>query len=95
MSHPYDVVGMILAVIDRMEESDQMILKSAAVCGIIFDMLMLEAMLPHKFVRNLRHCIKRLVHKNILTCHRNFSVNSFTGQRFNAAAHICHCKVML
>ena len=102
---PDSIKGMIQARIDRMEEMDQMIVKTAAVLGLSFPKKMLRSLLDKKLQRQkLNEALARLAENGIFDCaapgQDNASTHLLPSREIERKTHnsdkknfkyICHC----
>ncbi|CAH1791954.1 unnamed protein product [Owenia fusiformis] len=60
--------GMMMARMDRMEPSDQMLIKCASIIGAKFSRKMVEVIMPNQIPEKIKASIKRLMESGILEC---------------------------
>ncbi|XP_033119981.1 adenylate cyclase type 10-like [Anneissia japonica] len=65
---PNSMKGMLMARIDRMKPSEQMVVKCAAILGITFTRAMLEVIVPNCNIRKLRRSLQTLMQTHVFEC---------------------------
>ncbi|XP_071962575.1 adenylate cyclase type 10-like [Antedon mediterranea] len=65
---PDSMKGMLMARIDRMKPSEQMVVKCAAILGVTFTRKMLEVIVPNCNTRKLRRSLQTLMQTRVFEC---------------------------